>query len=92
MEVHATELFGACFAAEFRAEMAAKNLGASDLAELLSVSLYTAKRLMSGESSFSVVHMAVGARWLGVTPDELLRRAETRSQQMAREFATAAPA
>lgn len=61
---------------EMRAEMARQRKTAVEFAAALGITPHTAGRRLNGESPFSIVELARGASWLGLTVGELISRAE----------------
>ncbi len=63
-------------AAAVRAEMAAQQRSAPSLAELLGVTVATVAQRLDGTTPFDLVEIEHVAAWLGISPSELLARAD----------------
>jgi hypothetical protein len=65
--------------AAIRAEMASQQRTASALAHLLGVTEPTVATRLAGETTFDLVEIERVAGWLGLSPTELLARADDRA-------------
>jgi transcriptional regulator with XRE-family HTH domain len=63
-------------AAAVRAEMAAQHRSARDLADVLGVTLPTANTRLRGSKPFDLGELDRVSTWLGLSPSELLARAD----------------
>ncbi len=83
MDIEAGQAFGIALAAEFRAELAVQKRTATEFALVLGITAHTAGRKLAGGSVLNAIEIAVGAQWLGFTPDVMVRRAELRLESSA---------
>lgn len=75
MRIPATN-FAAAVTAEIRAELARRGLTAYALANAIGMSKQTMSRRMTGATPFDLAEVEAIANFLGLTPTELLVRAE----------------
>jgi transcriptional regulator with XRE-family HTH domain len=61
---------------EVRAELARQRKTASELASVLGITQHTAGRRLNGGTPFNLVELFSVASWLGLTVEEIARRAE----------------
>jgi transcriptional regulator with XRE-family HTH domain len=70
-------------AAAVRAEMAWQRRSAVDLAKHLDVASGTVSKRLNGEVAIDLVEIEKIAAWLGLTPSELLGRADRGTEQVS---------
>lgn len=63
--------------------MARQKRTAAELAAVVGISAHTAGRRLNGSSPFNVAELGELARWLGIGPDVLVRRAELSAEAVA---------
>lgn len=64
-------------AAEVRAELARQNKTHTSLAKATGISVDTLRRRLTGRSSFNAEELGSACRFLGISLDEIIGRAET---------------
>ncbi|WP_168443122.1 helix-turn-helix domain-containing protein [Microbacterium sp. K35] len=68
---------------EVRAELARQRKTAAELASVLGITQHTAGRRLNGGTHFNVLELFLVASWLGLTVEEIARRAEHAAQHAA---------
>lgn len=74
------EEFGHALAAQLRAERAASGMTQDELAQRVGVSKMTIRRYLTGERPVVIPHFVELAAAFGLTPDELIRRSNERTE------------
>lgn len=82
MRIPAAADFASAVTAEIRAELARRKITAQRLAHAVGMSKQTMSRRMTGAAPFDLAEVEAIADFFGMTPSELLARAEQPRQEL----------
>ena len=75
---------------EVRAELARQRKTAAELAAVLGISQHTVGKRLNGSSAFNIIELFRASSWLGLSLEELARRAEAAEKKALTDSQAAA--